>query len=270
MTQTALRDGVLSRPYRNRRRPFRLIERNVIIYRRTRMAVLCRFLEPLFHLFSIGFGIGSLIGEVEMSPGVVVGYAAFVGPALLASAVMNDAVYDTTLIMFAKLRYAKTYDAVLNTPIMVTDIAIGETIWILLRTTAYSTVFMAILVALGLVQAHLGVLALSACVLLGFTFAALGMVAVTLMRDYDDYEFVQLVVVPLSLLSTTLYPLSVYPGWLADIVAWTPLYHGVVLIRDLALGQAGWDALGHVAYLLVVGAAALVVARRRLDSILIR
>ncbi|MGC5010767.1 ABC transporter permease [Streptosporangium sp. DT93] len=260
-----------ARRYRNERKPFRLIERNVIIYRRTRMAVLCRFLEPLFHLFSIGFGIGSLIGPVEMYPGTIVAYASFVGPALLASAVMNDAVYDTTIIMFAKLKYAKTYDAVLNTPIMVTDIAIGETIWIMIRTTAYSAVFMAILVALGLVQLHLALLALPAAVLLGFTFAALGMVAASLMRDYDDFEFVQLVVVPLSLLSATLYPLSVYPDWLAVVVAATPLYHGVALIRDIALGHAALDAsLGHIAYLLVFGAVALVIARNRLKKMLIK
>ena len=53
-------------------------------------------------------------------------YAAFVAPALMATSAMNGALYDSTLNLFYKLRYARTYDAMLATPMDVPDVAVGE------------------------------------------------------------------------------------------------------------------------------------------------
>jgi len=41
---------------------------------------------------------------------------------------MNGAIYDATNV-FWKLKYMKTYDAVLSTPIEPADVAVGETAW---------------------------------------------------------------------------------------------------------------------------------------------
>ena len=38
----------------------RLLERNVLVYRRAWLVVLSGFFEPVFYLFSIGIGIGEL------------------------------------------------------------------------------------------------------------------------------------------------------------------------------------------------------------------
>ena len=40
-------------------------------------------------------------------------------PALLASSAMNGAIYESTMNVFFKLKYAKIYDAVLATPVSV-------------------------------------------------------------------------------------------------------------------------------------------------------
>jgi lipooligosaccharide transport system permease protein len=50
----------------------------------------------------------------------------------------------------------------------------------------------------------------------------------------------------------------------------TPLYHGVALLRQLTLGGVEWSALGHVAYLVVLGVAGVLVAGRRLERRLLR
>jgi hypothetical protein len=44
----------------------------------------------------------------------------------------------------------------------------------------------------------------------------------------------------------------------------------VALLRGLVLGGIGWPALGHAAYLAAMGAASLLVARRRLGKLLLR
>ena len=83
------------------------------------------FFEPLFYLLSIGLGIGALVGSVAIN-GQEIPYTAFVAPALLASSAMNGAIYDSTFNVFFKLKYAKTYDAILSTPVGVGDVALGE------------------------------------------------------------------------------------------------------------------------------------------------
>jgi lipooligosaccharide transport system permease protein len=42
----------------------RLVERNVMNYRRTWIVLVSGFFEPLFYLLGIGFGIGALVGTV--------------------------------------------------------------------------------------------------------------------------------------------------------------------------------------------------------------
>jgi len=121
-----------------RRRPWRLVERNVLAYRRIWYVFLSGFLEPLFFLLSIGIGVGHLVGGVRIG-GHVVDYRTFVAPGLLATTAMNGALLDTTFNFFAKYKYAHTYDGVIATPLGTTDIAFGEVTWALLRGAIYST-----------------------------------------------------------------------------------------------------------------------------------
>ena len=97
------------------------------------MIFLSGFFEPVFYLLSIGVGLGALVGDFTLSDGQVVGYAAFVAPALLATSAMNGAIYDSTFNVFFKLKYAKLYDAMLATPLGRRDVALGEITWALLR-----------------------------------------------------------------------------------------------------------------------------------------
>ena len=131
------------------RRAGLLIERNVLVYRRTWMILVSGFFEPLFYLLSIGLGLGALIGAVPFG-GQEVPYAVFVAPALMASSAMNGAIYDSTMNVFYKLREARTYDAILATPIGVSDVALGEIGWALIRGAIYATMFLLVMFVLGI------------------------------------------------------------------------------------------------------------------------
>jgi lipooligosaccharide transport system permease protein len=80
---------------------------------------------------------------------------------------------------------------------------------------------------------------------------------------------VLLVAMPLFLFSGTFYPLYVYPRPVAVIVEWTPLYQGVVLLRDLVLGFPSWDLLWRAGYLFAMGLAGLALASRRIAKLLL-
>ncbi len=244
-----------------------VVERNLRASRRFWPVLLSGSVEPLFYLFGIGVGIGELVGEVGAG-GAAVPYAAFVAPALLATSAMNGAMQESSNVFF-KARYAKTYQAMLATPLGPADIALGEIAWSQLRGLTYAAAFLVVVAALGFVPSALGVLALPAALLVGFTFAAVGVAVATFMRSYHDFDLLQLALLPLFLLSATFYPLDVYPEAVRPLVQLSPLYHGVALVRSLTLGTVGPAALGHVAYLALLGAAALSVARRRLGRLLL-
>jgi len=246
----------------------RVVERNVTSARRSAVVLLSGFAEPVFYLFSLGVGLGALIGPVQ-ADGRDVGYAQFVAPALLATSAMNGAVMDSTFNVFWKLKYAHVYDAMLATPLGPRDVAVGEITWALLRGGLYAAMFLAVMALAGLVSSWWALLAVPAALLVGFAFAGAGMAATTFMRSWQDFELVTLVTLPLLLFSATFYPVTAYPGAVRAVVAVTPLYHGVELLRSLTLGTVDAGILGHVAYLLAMGAAGLAVAGSRLERLLL-
>ena len=255
------RPGLGGRPFG---RAARLFERNVIVYRSAWFVLVSGLLEPLFYLGSIGVGFGQLIGTVSYA-GEQVPYADFVAPALLATSAMNGAIVDATFGVFFKLKHMKVYDAVLATPIKATDIAIGEVAWSLARGVIYSAAFLGVAVLFGYIHSWWALLALPAAVLIGLCFAGVGTAATTLMRSWQDFDLVQLAILPLFLFSATFFPLSTYPPAGQLVVRLTPLYHGVALVRQLTLGTVDWTALVHVAYLVALGVGGVLVAGRRLE-----
>jgi len=247
----------------------RVIERNLLVYRRTWMVVFSGFFEPVFYLFAIGVGIGQLVGDVSTGTGAPVSYAEFVAPGLLAASAMNGAVFESTMNIFFKLKYGRIYDAMLATPLAPGDVAIGEIGWSQLRGGLYATGFLIVMLVGGLMPSLSGLLALPAALIIGFGFAGVGMAVTTFMRSWQDFDMVTLVTLPLFLFSATFYPLAVYPGWLQAVARFSPLYHGVDLIRGLTLGNFDWSLVGHTAFLLAMGFTGLAIASRRVEKLLL-
>jgi lipooligosaccharide transport system permease protein len=96
------------------------------------------------------------------------------------------------------------------------------------------------------------------------------MAATSFMRSWQDFDLIQLVILPMFLFSGTFFPLDSVPEGVRLIVQLTPLYHGVDLLRTLSVGVVGPDTLVHVAYLLVMGFLGLAVVSRRLDKLLLK
>lgn len=245
-------------------RAFLLVERNFVVYRRAWLIIASGFFEPVFYLLSIGVGLGALVGEVA-DDGRIVDYTSFVAPGLLAASAMNGVMTDITSNIFWRLRYGKTYEAILATPIGVADVALGEILVALMRGVLYAAGFLVVMVVMGLVHSWWALLALPAATLIAFAFAAFGLALTTFMRHSEDSRLVQLALLPLFLFSTTFYPLSEYAPDLRALVEITPLYHGIELVRALSLGTVGAGVLVHVAYLAAMSAISLSVATRRLD-----
>jgi lipooligosaccharide transport system permease protein len=244
-----------------------ILERNRLVYKHEWMVIFTGFFEPLFYLLGIGFGLGSLIGNITGPDGQQIPYAVFVAPALLATSAMNGGIYDSTN-MFFRLRYEKSYEGMLASPMSVGDIALGEIAWALMRGTLYGFGFLIVMFAMGLVTSPLGILALPASMLIGFATAATGLTAVTFMRSWQDLDLIFVVSLPLFLFSATFFPITAYPPGLQLLVSITPLYRGVDLVRGLTTGSVGVSQLIDVIYLLTMGIVFLWIASRRLGRML--
>ena len=252
------------------RRSMRLIERNLYVYKHGWMVLLSGFFEPLFYLLGIGFGLGALIGTIPGPGGVEISYQQFVAPALLASAAMNGAINESTFNFFFKLNYNKTFASILSTPLSPGDIALGELGWALIRGGLYAIGFMGVMIVFGLFTSPWAILAVPSALLVGFAFGAAGMAATSFMKTWQDFDLIQLVVLPMFLFSGTFYPITAYPEALRIFVQLTPLYQGVDLIRSLTVGAISPILLVHVAYLTIMGVIGLAVTSRRLDKLLLK
>jgi lipooligosaccharide transport system permease protein len=251
------------------RRALRIVERNARSYLRMWPIFLSGFFEPVFYLFSIGIGVGELVGDLPGPAGRPIAYDLFVAPAMLATSAMNGTVFDTTFNFFFKFKYARTFDGMLATPLRVQDVVRGEVTWALLRAMLYATVFLLTMWAMDLTPSGWTVLALPAALLIGFGFAGAGMGLTTYMRSFVDFDYVQLAIVPLFLFSATFFPLSQYPTALEWVVRISPLYQGVALERALILGELSPTLVLHAAYLAAMGWIGLRVAGRRLGALLL-
>jgi lipooligosaccharide transport system permease protein len=246
-----------------------LVERNVMVYRRVWWVFVAGLIEPFFYLTGIGFGVGSLVGTVQLG-GHAVPYPVFVAPALMASAAMNGAVFDSIFGVFFKLKYSRVYDAILATPIGVADVAVGEMTWALGRGAIYAAAFLAIMAALGLVRSPWGLLALPGAILIGFCFAGLGCAATTFMRSWQDFDLVNLTLMPIFLFSATFFPASVYPGPLRVVAELSPLTRSVDLLRGLTTGALQPLMAADALYLLILGTIGLLITSRRLGRLLLK
>jgi lipooligosaccharide transport system permease protein len=266
--------GALANAWARVWRSRRLVERNVMVYRHQWIIILSGVFEPIFYLIGIGLGIGGIVGDVppELVGGRSISYVAYVAPALVATAAMNGAVFETIFNVFFKLNFAKTYDGVLATPMGITEIAIGEMLWALTRAALYAIAMFLIMLAMGLVLSPLGILMVPASLLVAAAFAGAGLAGTSYLRTVNDFDVpMGLIVMPMFLFSGTFFPVeAVLPDWLVTVVQLTPLYHGINLIRGLSTGILGIGQVWDLVYLVGFFVICMWIAMRQMERKLIK
>jgi lipooligosaccharide transport system permease protein len=249
-----------------------MVQRNLVVYKHTWMVIFSGFFEPLFYLLGIGIGVGAMVPDING-----INYTAFVAPGLLASSCLNGAISDGFFNIFFKLHFQKTYDGILATPMSVADVAFGEMLWALTRGSLYAAAFLIVMTVLGettgrpIILSRWAILALPAAILVSASFSAMALCVTTLVRKIQDFDIVMgLFVIPMFLFSGIFVPISRFPEAFQWIMRATPLYHGVVTLRQLTTGDVAASIFVHMAYLIVCGCAALALAMHRLERTLIK
>jgi lipooligosaccharide transport system permease protein len=244
------------------RHAVRVWRRNARVFSKVwRGALLPQFLDPLFYLVALGFGLGTYVATVNGVP-----YEDFIAPGLIASAAMWAASFETTYNVYLKMNENRLYDAILATPIEVQDLAAGDIAWGATRSAVYGTTFLGVVTAFGLVDSWWALAIPIAVFLGGLCFSVLGYTFTALIPKIDLYSYYfTLGITPMFLFSGIFFPFERLPGWV-EVAAWfTPLYHLVEVTRGLATGP-GPEVLLHAAVLLVVSALLFVIPVRALRN----
>lgn len=247
-----------------------LIERNVLALRTSNtISFLSGFVEPVIFLLAFGFGVGALIGTVDYQ-GAEVPYAAFVAPALLAASAMNGAIFDSTFNVFFKMHFMRVYQAMMSTSLGPLDVALGEIGWAMIRGAAYAVGFLSVVTVLGVTSTWWAILLVPSAMLIAFAFASIGMFLTSLMKSFQQLNWMQFVLMPLFMFSGTFFPITAYPEWLQGVVAITPLWQAIALCRDLFLGTVDAGILWHALYFATFAAIGLFATTRRLNVLFLR
>jgi lipooligosaccharide transport system permease protein len=243
----------------------------LVNYRRTwRGSIYSSVLNPVLYLGAMGLGLGTLVDKHGTAGLGGVSYLAFLAPGLLAAEAMQAAIGESTYPVLGSVKWLKTYQAAVATPLRPSDLFRGHLIFTAMRLTMNAAIFLVTMAAFGAIRSAWIIAGLPVAVLTGLAFAApIEAFAVTREKDQSFAVLFRFVMIPLFLFSGTFFPVSQLPSWIRPVAYLTPLWHGVALCRALSLGTATWPAaLGHVAYLAAVAGAGLyagcITYRRRL------
>ncbi|MEJ5365825.1 MAG: ABC transporter permease [Desulfosoma sp.] len=245
--------------------------RNLWTYRRIwKVSFLTPLLEPLFFVAAFGLGLSGFIGEVPYG-GRHFDYPTFIAPGLVATAMMNNAFFETTYASFVRMYYQKTFDGMLATPLSLEEIMIGEIAWAATKSVVAACLMSGVLAVLGLVKPWSIVAIVPTAFLGGVAFGAVGLWITGLTPHIEMFNLpVFLLVTPMFLFSGTFFPVSTLPAWAGAAARAFPLYHLVELCRRMQMGAGEYPAWGSAAYLVVFAALFTVFAVRAMKRRLIR
>lgn len=245
---------------------FPVWQRNFLVWKKLAApSILGNLADPLLYMLGLGYGLGQFLGKVEGVP-----YLHFLAAGSLAYSVMNSATFETLYSAFSRMHVQKTWDAILNTPLSLTDVLVGEWLWAATKSLLSGLAILAVIWGLGLyADFALTLWLLPVIVLTGLCFAGLGLMVNSVAPNYDFFMYYfSLAITPMVLLSGVFYPTDALPAWLAGLATALPLAHAIDLARPLILGQLPTLPLLHAAVLLAYGgagfAAGLALTRRRL------
>lgn len=241
-----------------------VVLRNLLVWKKLAVpSVIGNIAEPLITLVAFGYGLGSMIGQVEGLP-----YIVYLASGSLAVSCALAATFEGLYSAYSRMEVQKTWESIMNAPIALDDIVFAELLWAAMKSMFTVAAILVVLFALGISREPTMLLALPVLWLVGLTFAAIALVFNALARGYDFFTYYfTLVMTPMTFMSGVYFPISQMPTplqWVAQVL---PLTHAVALVRPLIIGELPAQPWLPIAVLLAYAAGgyyvALVLTRRR-------
>jgi lipooligosaccharide transport system permease protein len=223
--------------------------------------------DPLISLVAFGYGLGTLVGQVNYA-GQMVPYILFVASGYICTSAMNAATFEALYSAFSRMHVQKTWDGIMNAPVSLDDVVLAETLWAAFKSLFTVSAVMLVLVLLGISHSWMLLLALPVLLLTGICFASIAMIFTAIAKGYDFFTYYfTLFLTPMMFLSGVFFPREQLPGWVQAIAHWLPLGMAIDVVRPLFMGQlpaTPWGRIAMlVAYTVVAFWIALALIRKR-------
>jgi lipooligosaccharide transport system permease protein len=209
--------------------------------------------SPLLYLLAFGVGLASLIKTGGTSGIGGVSYAEFVIPAFLCAGAVGTATEEFTFGVMMGFKWNEVYIGMNAAPITPRQIASGHILYTAIRMAVTSGIFLVVALAFGAIHLPSGLLVLPIALLGGLAFGVpIAAYSATIREDRGQFAVIgRSVVLPMTLFSGTVFPLTQLPIGLQWIGWISPLWHSTQLARDASYGQVepGWLILLHLVVL---------------------
>jgi lipooligosaccharide transport system permease protein len=245
--------------------------RNLLVWRKMAIpTMLGNLADPMIYMFGLGYGLGSLLPSTLPAFGGG-SYIAFLAAGTVCASTMNTASFESLYAAFSRMHDQKTWEAIINAPMALDDVVLGELLWAAAKSTLSGIAILVVIWLLGLTTSPLALWAIPAIFLTGLAFAAPGLIFTALAPSYDFFMYYfTLFITPMTLLSGVFFPLDQLPAGFQALAQALPLTHAVALIRPLLFGQIPAMPFLHIGMLSAMTVVcywiAVVLTRRRLLS----
>ncbi|MBU6375327.1 MAG: ABC transporter permease [Bdellovibrionales bacterium] len=211
-------------------RHFAVFRKNIVY------GMITTFVEPLLYLFSFGFGLGSVIGTIQVGNDHL-SYRAFVLAGLVGQAVLFTSFFDGAYGGFVRMYYQRIFQAISVTPITLSEVLWGELLWCASRGVLSAATVLLMGFLIGDFSAWGCVVALPVIFLVSFFFASVGMLVAASSQTIESISYPQyLAIFPMFLFCGVYFPLAQLPQWAQGIAAFLPLTALLSVVRFLLLG----------------------------------
>jgi len=239
--------------------------RNAMVWRKLAIpSMLGNLADPMLYMLGFGYGLGRMMPDVFGTS-----YIAFLAAGMVCSSTMMSASFEAMYSGFSRMHVQRTWDAIMNAPVTLDDVLIGEAVWTASKSLLSGIAVLVVATALGLAQSWLALWALPVMFVTGIAFGSLGLVMTALSPSYDFFMYYfTLFITPMMLLCGVFFPVDQLPQALQHAAAFLPLTHAVALVRPLMDDTVPPGIATHVGMLLLYAVGgfygALALARRRL------
>ena len=238
-----------------------VFRRNLLVWRKLALPSLVgNIAEPLITLVAFGYGLGALVGQVQVN-GAAIPYILFLASGSICSSAMNAASFEALYSAFSRMHVQRTWDGIMNAPVRLDDVVFAEMLWAAFKSLFTTVVILGVMLALGISRSPMLLLALPLLGLVGITFSCIALIFNALAKGYDFFTYYfTLFLTPMMFLSGVFFPRDQFPPIVRAITDWLPLTSAVEIVRPLFLGRLPVDAGQHLLVLVVTAVAAFWIA----------
>lgn len=208
--------------------------------------------SPLLYMIALGWGLGAS-STVTDRP-----YIDFLVPGILALTTMNTSFSAVAQPLNVQRLFEHSFDHIIISPTPMPAYIFGQMLGGSLRGMYGGVLILLLSVPFG-AELHLSVPFFLVMLLNGLSFAALGVTAAVVARTHSDIaRFSTFVILPMTFLCNTFFPLELVPAVIQVLIRILPLTHASGALRSM--GYGGAPSLLSLAVLAAYAVAFMVIA----------